>query len=83
MTLAHEIEDMQYEAEILRSMVLAAYNGIYDSISGYGEFDGQLYAAFCLAHNHSEHLKALTDKAYKQKENNAAKQQSKRREEPK
>ncbi len=67
MTLAHEIEDMQYEAEILRSMVLAAYNGIYDSISGYEEFDGQLYAAFCLAHEHSERLKALMDKAYGQK----------------
>lgn len=81
MALEQEIEDMQYEAEILRSMTLAAYDGIYNSISGYEEFDGQLYAVFCLAHEHSEHMKALKDKAYRQKEKNTENLRLKRREE--
>lgn len=64
MKLAFEIENMKQEAEILRSMALAAYDAIYNGCTGYEEFDGQLHAVFALAHDHSEHLKSLTDKAF-------------------
>lgn len=64
MSLVFEIEDMKREAETLRSMVLAAYDAIYNGCTGYEEFDGQLHAVFCLAHDHSEHLKSLTDKVF-------------------
>lgn len=64
MTLAFEIENMKQEADTLRSMALAAYDAIYNGCTGYEEFDGQLHAVFCLAHDHSEHLKSLMDKAF-------------------
>lgn len=64
MGLAVEIEEMQHEAETLRSMALATYDAIYNGCNSYKEFDGQLDAVFNLAHDHSEHLRVLKDKAY-------------------
>lgn len=69
MSLAFEIENMQFEAEILRSMALATYDAIYNGCTGYEEFDGQLNAVFHLAHDHSEHLKSLANKAYELQRN--------------
>ena len=64
MRLKNEIEEMHYEAETLRSMALAAYEAIYNGCTWYKEFEGQLNAVFHLAHEHSENLKTLRDKAF-------------------
>ena len=64
MGLAVQIEDMAHEAESLRSMALAVYDAIYNSHTSYEEFDGALNAVFHMAHDHTEHMKNLTDKAY-------------------
>lgn len=64
MNLAIRIEDMEREAEVLKSMVLATYDAIYNSSSGYEEFEGAFYAVFALAHDHMEHLQSLTNEAY-------------------
>lgn len=64
MSLAFRIEEMQYEAETLRSATLAAYEAIYHGGTDYEEFDGALHAVFIMSHAHMEHLKVLTDEAY-------------------
>lgn len=64
MGLAIQIEDMAYEAEALRSMALAVYDAIYNSSTSYKEFDSALHTVFRMAHDHTEHMKDLTDKAF-------------------
>ncbi len=64
MGLTVQIEDMAHEAESLRSMALAVYEAIYDGHTNYKEFDGALNAVFRMAHDHMNHMKALTDQAY-------------------
>lgn len=70
-SLAIKIEDVQHEAEILRSMILATYDAIYNGCDAYEEFEGAFYAVFCMAHDHMEHMKVLVDEAYalRRKEN--------------
>ncbi len=64
MGLAVKIEEMALEAENLRSMALAVYNAIYNSHTSHKEFDGALNAVFHMAHDHMNHMNALTDEAY-------------------
>lgn len=64
MSLAFKIENMAHEAAVLRSMTLAVYEAIYDGGADYEEFDGALNAVFCMAHDHMEHLKVLSDETY-------------------
>ena len=64
MKLAAKIEEMAYEAEMLRSMVMATYDAIYNGCNDYKEFDGQLNMVFYVAHDHMKHMKALMDEAY-------------------
>lgn len=64
MKLAIQIEDLTYEAEALRSLLLAVYNAIYNSTDNYEEYNFALDAVFRMAHDHMEHMKSLMDKAY-------------------
>ncbi len=64
MRLTAKIEEMAYEAETLRSMALAVYEAIYNSNTDHKEFDGALNAVFYMAHDHMNHMKALTDTAH-------------------
>lgn len=64
MGLAVKIENMAYEAAVLRSTTLAVYEAIYNGGADYEEFDDALNAVFCMAHDHMEHLKALSDEAH-------------------
>ena len=64
MELANQIENLAYEAEALRSLLLALYNAIYNGPYGYKEYDSALDAVFSMAHEHMEHMKSLMDEAY-------------------
>lgn len=64
MGLAIKVEDMAYEAELLRSMTLATYDAIYNGCNNYEEFDCALHAVFLMAHDHMEHMKSLSNEAY-------------------
>lgn len=65
MSLAIRIEEMQNEAESLRSVSLATYDAIYNGCNNYMEFEGALNAVFRMSHEHAKHLKELTDEAYR------------------
>lgn len=64
MNLAMRIEDAAFEAKSLRSVALATYDAIYNSPDGYQEFEGALHIVFCMAHDHMEHMEALTEEAF-------------------
>ena len=64
MKMTTMVEDMAYEAENLRSVILAVYCAIYNGYDNYQEFEGALYTAFLMSHDHMAHMKALTDEAY-------------------
>ena len=59
MSLASKIEDMANEAEELRSLGLAVFQGIYEGYTHHSEFEGACHLVFNLARDHSKHLKAL------------------------
>lgn len=65
MSLAFKIEEMQIEAEMLRSATLAAYESIYHGNTDHAEFEGALHAVFLMSHDHMKRLEKLTDEAYK------------------
>ncbi len=64
MELAIKLEDLAYEAEALKSLLMAVHTAIYNSHVGYEAFDFALNAVFLMAHDHMEHLKSLMDEAY-------------------
>lgn len=65
MSLAFKIEEMEHEAEMLRSVTLATYEAIYHGNTAHEEFEGALNMVFNMSHDHMKHLKELTDEAYK------------------
>lgn len=64
MSLAFKVEEMAREAAVLRSTTLAVYEAIYNGGTGYKEFDDALNAVFCMAHDHMDHMKSLSDEVY-------------------
>lgn len=64
MGLAFKIEEMELEAETLRSMTLAVYTAIYEGTASYEEFNSAFNAVFRMAHDHMKHMKSLTDEAF-------------------
>lgn len=66
MGMAVKIEDMANEAETLRSLALAVFQGIYEGHTHHSEFEGACLLVFNLAHEHAEHLKVLKQEAYEE-----------------
>ena len=64
MELAMRIEDAVIEARNLRSVDLATYDAIYNGVDSYQEFEGALHIVFNMAHDHLEHMEALTEEAF-------------------
>jgi hypothetical protein len=64
MEVAMKIEDAALEARNLRSVILATYDAIYNGADSYREFEGALHTVFDMAHDHMEHMEALTEEAF-------------------
>jgi len=64
MGLEFKLEEMAHEAAVLRSTTLAVYEAIYNGGADYEEFDDALNAVFCMAHEHMEHMKSLSDEVH-------------------
>ena len=64
MEVAMKIEDAALEARNLRSVILATYDAIYNGADSYREVEGALHTVFDMAHDHMEHMEALTEEAF-------------------
>ncbi len=66
MSIASKVEDMEFEAETLRSLALAVFHALYESHTCHLEFEGACNLVVSLSHDHAEHLKALKQEAYEE-----------------
>lgn len=66
MSMASKIEDMELEAETLRSLALAVFHAIYGCHTHHSEFECACNLVVTLSHDHAEHLKVLKQEAYEE-----------------
>lgn len=64
MDLAFKIEEMEKEAEIVNSLLLAVYEAIYNGCVDYRKFEWALHEVSGMAQDHMEHMKSLTDETF-------------------